>query len=175
MATPLRQPMDRRFFVQTSGGLVIEDSKGNGKITNQDAGSSNLIYVGGSFELKSGTLENAASNGYALFLNSSSTATLSGGTVINTAKGGSAVQVNSSANLTMTAGEIQNTVDGGNAVYVNGNAGTFTMEGGKVTQESTYSSSAAIYANNSATSVSISGGEVVSNSMGVYAAFTRSL
>ena len=160
------------FFVQTSGGLVIEDSKGNGKITNQDAGSSNLIYVGGSFELKSGTLENAASNGYALFLNSSSTATLSGGTVINTAKGGSAVQVNSSANLTMTAGEIQNTVDGGNAVYVNGNAGTFTMEGGKVTQESTYSSSAAIYANNSATSVSISGGEVVSNSMGVYAAFT---
>ena len=106
------------FFVQVSGGLVIEDSKGNGKITNAGASGSSgtLIQVkNGSFEMKGGTLENAASNGYALFLNSSSTATLSGGTVINTAKGGSAVQVNSSANLTMTGGEIQNTGSSGHA------------------------------------------------------------
>ena len=161
------------FFVQTSGGLVIEDSKGNGKITNAEASGSSrtLIQVNnGSFELKSGTLENAASNGYALVLNGSSTAILSGGTVINTAKGGYAVQVNSSANLTMTGGEIQNTGSSGHAVYINSTAG-FTMEGGKVTQESN-SSSAAIYANSSKTPISISGGEVVSNSMGVYAAFT---
>ena len=137
------------FFVQVSGGLVIEDNKGGGKITNTEASGSSktLIQInGGSFELKGGTLENTSSMGYALHLNSSSTATLSGGIVVNTA-------------------------NGGHVVYVNGTA-AFTMEGGKVTQESTYSSSAAIYANNSATSISISGGEVVSKSMGVYAAFT---
>ena len=163
------------YFVNSSkASLVIEDSVGGGKITNAEISgiSKTLIQInGGSFELKGGTLENTSSSGYALFLNSSSTATLSGGTVINTAKGGSAVQVNSSARLTMTGGEIQNTVDGGKAVYVNGTA-AFTMEGGKVTQASTDSSSAAIYANNGATSVSISGGEVVSKSMGVHAAVT---
>ena len=138
------------YFVNSSNAsLVIEDSVGGGKITN--AGTTDrmltLIQVNnGSFELKGGTLENTSSMGYAVF-------------------------INSSAQLTMTDGEIKNTVNGGYAVYINGTAG-FTMEGGKVTQESTYSSSAAIYANNSATSVSISGGEVVSNSMGVYAAFT---
>jgi hypothetical protein len=164
------------YFVNSSNAsLVIEDSVGGGKITNARTSDSMLTLIqvnSGSFELKGGTLENTSSMGYALHLNSSSTATLSGGTVVNTASGGHAAFVNSSAQLTMTNGEIKNTANGGYAVYVNGNAGTFTMDGGKVTQESTYSSSAAIYANNSATSVSISGGEVVSNSMGVYAAFT---
>ena len=162
------------FFVQVSGGLVIEDSKGDGKITNAEASGSSktLIQINdGSFELKGGTLENTSSMGYALHLNVSSTGAISGGTVVNTGSGGHAVFVNSSAQLTMTGGEIKNTENGGHAVYINGTA-AFTMEGGKVTQESTYSSSAAIYANNSATSISISGGEVVSKSMGVYAAFT---
>ena len=163
------------YFVNSSNAsLVIEDSVGGGKITN--AGTSDrmltLIQVNsGNFELKGGTLENTSSMGYALYVNSSSTATLSGGTAVNTGSGGHAVFVNSSAQLTMTGGEIKNTENGGHAVYINGTA-AFTMEGGKVTQESTYSSSAAIYANNSATSISISGGEVVSKSMGVYAAFT---
>lgn len=162
------------FFVQVSGGLVIEDSKGDGKITNAEASGSSktLIQINdGSFELKGGTLENTSSMGYALHLNVSSTGAISGGTVVNTGSGGHAVFVNSSAQLTMTGGEIKNTENGGHAVYINGTA-AFTMEGGKVTQESTYSSSAAIYANNSATSISISGGEVVSKSMGVSAAFT---
>ena len=163
------------YFVNSSNAsLVIEDSVGGGKITN--AGTSDrmltLIQVNsGNFELKGGTLENTSSMGSALYLNSSSTATLSGGTVVNTASGGRAAFVNSSAQLTMTGGEIKNTENGGDAVYINGTA-AFTMEGGKVTQESTYSTSAAICANNSATSISISGGEVVSESMGVYAAFT---
>lgn len=162
------------FFVQVSGGLVIEDSKGDGKITNAEASGSSktLIQINdGSFELKGGTLENTSSMGYALHLNVSSTGAISGGTVVNTGSGGHAVFVNSSAQLTMTGGEIKNTENGGHAVYINGTA-AFTMEGGKVTQNSAYSSSAAIYANNEATSISISGGEVVSKSMGVYAAFT---
>ena len=163
------------YFVNSSkASLVIEDSVGGGKITNAEASGSSktLIQISdGNFELKGGTLENVASNGYALFLNSSSTGTISGGTVINTAKNGYAVRVNSSADLTMTAGEIKNTENGGHAVHINGTA-AFTMEGGKVTQNSAYSSPAAIDANNSATSISISGGEVVSDSVGVYAAFT---
>ena len=166
---------DYAYFVNSSNAsLVIEDSDGGGRITNAGTTDrmSTLIQVNsGSFELKGGTLENTSSMGYALHLNSSSTATLSGGTVVNTASGGHAAFVNSSARLTMTDGEIKNTVNGGYAVYINGTA-SFTMEGGKVTQESTYSSSAAIYANNNATSISISGGAVESKSTGIYAAFT---
>ena len=165
---------DYAYFVNSSNAsLVIEDSVGGGRITNAGTTDrmSTLIQVNsGSFELKGGTLENTSSMGYALHLNSSSTATLSGGTVVNTASGGHAAFVNSSARLTMTDGEIRNTVDGGHAVYINTTAG-FTMEGGTVTQESTYSSSAAIYSNSRETPISISGGEVESKSMGVYAAF----
>ena len=165
---------DYAYFVNSSNAsLVIEDSVGGGRITNAGTTDrmSTLIQVNsGSFELKGGTLENTSSMGYALHLNSSSTATLSGGTVVNTASGGHAAFVNSSARLTMTDGEIKNTVDGGHAVYINTTAG-FTMEGGTVTQESTYSSSAAIYSNSRETPISISGGEVESKSMGVYAAF----
>ena len=166
---------DYAYFVNSSNAsLVIEDSDGGGRITNAGTTDrmSTLIQVNsGSFELKGGTLENTSSMGYALHLNSSSTATLFGGTVVNTASGGHAAFVNSSARLTMTDGEIRNTVDGGHAVYINTTAG-FTMEGGKVTQESTNSSSAAIYSNSRETPISISGGEVESKSMGVYAAFT---
>ena len=120
------------YFVNSSNAsLVIEDSVGGGKITNAGTTDrmSTLIQVNsGSFELKGGTLENTSSMGYALHLNSSSTATLSGGTVVNTASGGHAAFVNSSARLTMTDGEIKNTVNGGYAVYINGTA-SFTMEG----------------------------------------------
>lgn len=166
---------DYAYFVNSSNAsLVIEDSVGGGRITNAGTtdGMSTLIQVNnGNFELKGGTLENTSSSGYALHLNSSSTATLSGGTVVNTGSDGYAAFVNSSAQLTMTDGEIKNTANGGYAAYINTTAG-FTMEGGKVTQESTYSSSAAIYSNSRETPISISGGEVESKSMGVYAAFT---
>ena len=163
------------YFVNSSNAsLVIEDSVGGGKITNAGTNDRMLTLIqvnSGSFELKGGTLENTSSMGYALYVNSSSTATLSGGTVVNTGSGGHAVFVNSSAQLTMTGGEIKNTENGGHAAYINTTAG-FTMTGGKVTQESTYNSSAAIYSNSKETPISISGGEVVSKSMGVYAAFT---
>ena len=135
------------FFVQTSGGLIIEDSAGTGKITNaSESTSSNLIHVnGGQFTLSGGTLENVMERGCALFVNSDSVVTITGGNIVNT-------------------------VDGGDAVYVNG--GTFEMTGGHIDQQSTYSSDAAIYANNSADSISISGGEISSACKGVYAAFT---
>ena len=135
------------FFVQTSGGLTIEDSAGTGKITNSsESTGSNLIHVnGGQFTLSGGTLENVMERGCALFVNSDSVVTITGGNIVNT-------------------------VDGGDAVYVNG--GTFEMTGGHIDQQSTYSSDAAIYANNSADSISISGGEISSACKGVYAAFT---
>ena len=161
------------YFVNSSNAsLVIEDSVGGGKITNAGTSDSMLTLIqvnSGNFELKGGTLENTSSMGYALHLNSSSTATLSGGTVVNTASGGHAAFVNSSAQLTMMDGEIKNTANGGHAAYINTTAG-FTMKGGKVTQESTSSTSAAIYSNSKETPISISGGEVESKSIGIYAA-----
>ena len=138
------------YYVNNSkASLTIQDSEGNGKITNSgiNASSKTLIQVNsGSFTLEGGTLENTTSSGYALFLNSDSTAEISGGTVVNKANGGKALFLNSSSSLTMT--------------------------GGEVIQESSYSSDAAIYANNGASSIEISGGKVTSATMGVYAAFT---
>ena len=136
------------FFIQTNGRLIIEDSADGGKITNDGAtgSSKNLIQVNnGSFVLKGGTVENALSNGTALFVNGDGDAAVEDGTVINK-------------------------VNGGDAVFVNG--GDFEMSGGTVKTESTYASDSAIYANNSAESIKISGGTVESSAMGVYAAAT---
>lgn len=159
------------FYVQTSGGLTIEDSsaEGTGKIVSN--GSNEIIYVGGAFSMTGGTIQNDTSS-YALFVNSSGKADVSGGSIINAAKNGYAVQVNSNASMNFSNGTIQNTVNGGQAVYVNTSA-KFTMTGGKVMQDSTYSSSAAIYSNGQKdSSVTIAGGEVVSKSIGVYSAFS---
>lgn len=159
------------FYVQTSGGLTIEDSsaEGTGKIVSN--GSNEIIYVGGAFSMTGGTIQNDTSS-YALFVNGSGKADVSGGSIINAAKNGYAVQVNSNASMNFSNGTIQNTVNGGQAVYVNTSA-KFTMTGGKVMQDSTYSSSAAIYSNGQKdSSVTIAGGEVVSKSIGVYSAFS---
>ncbi|SCH45197.1 Uncharacterised protein [uncultured Ruminococcus sp.] len=159
------------FYVQTSGGLTIEDSsaEGTGKIVSN--GSNEIIYVGGAFSMTGGTIQNDTSS-YALFVNGSGKADVSGGSIINAAKNGYAVQVNSNASMNFSNGTIQNTVNGGQAVYVNTSA-KFTMTGGKVMQDSTYSSSAAIYSNGQKdSSVTIAGGEVISKSIGVYSAFS---
>ncbi|MBC8610467.1 hypothetical protein H8702_04940 [Massilimaliae timonensis] len=159
------------FYVQTSGGLTIEDSsaEGTGKIVSN--GSNEIIYVGGAFSMTGGTIQNDTSS-YALFVNGSGKADVSGGSIINAAKNGYAVQVNSNASMNFSNGTIQNTVNGGQAVYVNTSA-KFTMTGGKVMQDSTYSSSAAIYSNGQKdSSVTIAGGEVISKSIGIYSAFS---
>ena len=175
------------YFVQSNGNLTIEDhsEESSGKITNSGAtgSSKTLIQINsGTFTLSGGTLENTTSSGYALYVNGGGSATISGGCIVNTASSGHAVFINgtseaskSGGTLTLAGGEIKNTADGGNAIYVNGGnaaAASFVMEGGTITQESSYSSSAAVYANNGAESITISGGEIDSNSMGVYAAFT---
>ena len=162
------------FYVQTNGGLTISDSVGTGKITNNGVTSSskNVVYVSGHFEISGGTIENTTRSGYALYVNSSGKATISGGTIVNTGSSGYSLQVNSNASVELVDGTITNSIDGGHTVYVNGNNGSFSMSGGTINQNSSYSSSAAIEANNTAHSVKISGGIVNSASMGVYAAFT---
>lgn len=161
------------FYVQTAGGLTIEDSAGGGKITNAGVSGSSktLIQVnGGAFELKGGTVENTTSSGCALYANSGSIAVISGGNVVNSGSSGSALHVNGSSTVTLAGGTVENVAQGANAVYVNG--GSFSMESGTVKTNTTYSSKAAIYANNSAASVEISGGTIDSATVGVYAAFT---
>lgn len=161
------------FFVQTAGGLTIEDSAGGGKITNAGiSGSSKMLIQvnGGAFELKGGTVENTTSNGYALYANSGSIAVISGGNVVNGGSNGSALYVNGSSTVALAGGTVENVAQGANAVYVNG--GSFSMESGAVKTNTTYSSKAAIYANNSAASIEISGGNIESATVGVYAAVT---
>lgn len=154
--------------------LVLEDSAGGGIITNEGITdtSRHLIQVNaGSLTLKGGTLENTTKNGYALYVNSGSSAYIEGGEVVNKGSNGYAAFVNSGSTLILEDGVIKNTINGGNAVYANGNT-TFEMSGGTVQQDSTYASAAAIDANNTASSIIITGGTVKSGSKGIYAAFT---
>lgn len=166
-------------FIQTNGGVTIEDSSAEktGKITNAGVTSSSKILIqdnGGKFTLSGGILENTTSSGYALSLNAGSNAEITGGSIINTAKSGYALFVNSRASAVVSGGVVKNTVDGGNAVYINSSAVSFTLEGtGQVIQEGTFSSDSAIYANNSGDNqIIIAGGSVKSNSMGIEAYFT---
>jgi len=97
-----------QMFVLANGTLIIEDSVGEGKITNADstAGSQYPIQVAGSLVINGGTLENARPNLYTVYVQSAtSTCTLNDGTIINSYN------------------------KGGKAVY---NKGVFTMNGGKV-------------------------------------------
>ncbi len=137
------------FLNSRNASLTIEDSAGDGKITNKGAGSSKTLI-----QVNAGQLE------------------LKGGTVVNTASNGYVVQVNSGSSLEITEGTIRNnTVNGGYAVFMNGDA-SLELSGGTIDTDSTYSSSAAIYANNTASRIVISGGRVESASLGIYAAFT---
>lgn len=158
------------LYVQTNGGLTIEDSAGTGKITNEGAAGygAQLVMVAGAFTMTGGTVENHRSNSDAVFFNGSSYGTLSGGTISNVASNGTAVFVNSQADFTMEDGTISNSVDGGDCIYVNTDA-TFTMNHGLVEQKGSYGSDAAIY-NNGKGAIEITGGAVTSDSMGVYAA-----
>lgn len=160
------------LYVQTNGGLTIEDSVGTGKITNEGATGygAQLVMVAGAFTMTGGTVENHRSNSNAVFLNGSSYGTLSGGTISNVASNGTAVFVNSQADFTMEDGTISNSVDGGDCLYVNTDA-TFTMNDGLVEQKGSYGSDAAIYNNGDGT-IEITGGTVASGSMGVYAPFS---
>ncbi|PWL70340.1 MAG: hypothetical protein DBY25_08495 [Clostridiales bacterium] len=175
------------FFVQVTGGLTIEDNKGGGKITNAGAGSmKTLVQVnGGSFTMTGGTLENTTKMGYALHVNGNSIASISGGTIVNSGSSGYAAFVNGTSesgkkggSLTLSGdGEIKNTIDGGKALQINGgNASnaSLSMEGGRVMQESTYSSSSAIMVNTGTPKdgdqpIVISGGSITSNAVGIEA------
>ena len=160
------------LYVQTNGGLTIEDSAGTGKITNEGATGygAQLVMVAGAFTMTGGTVENHRSNSKAVFLNGSAYGTLSGGTISNVASNGTAVFVNSQADFTMEDGTISNSVDGGDCIYVNTDA-TFVMNDGLVEQKGSYGSDAAIYNNGDGT-IEITGGTVASGSMGVYAPFS---
>ena len=97
-----------QLYVQTKGKLIVEDSVGDGLITNAGATGYNpyLIQIAGNCEINSGTIENTLSSNYALYVqNATSTCTLNNGTLINSYD------------------------KGGKAVY---NKGTFVMNGGKV-------------------------------------------
>ena len=173
------------FFVQVTGGLTIEDSKGGGKITNAGSNSmGTLIQVnGGVFSMSGGILENTTGSGTALHINGNSVGTVTGGNIINNGSSGKAVFVNGTSQsgqaggaFTLSGtGEVKNTVDGGDALYINGgNAApaSLKMEGGSVVQEGSYGSDAAIAVNGGASqSIIIAGGEITSNSKGIEAYF----
>ncbi len=153
------------FYVQSTGGLTIEDRQGTGKITNEGSSSSDdLIYVGGSFTMNGGTLEDYTRHGCALFLNSDAKGLLTEGTIVNYSGSNQAVFVNSNADFTMEGGKVINETGYTEAIYVNTNA-TFTMTDGIVEQK--YSDYA--ISNNGSGKMEISGGEIISQGGGIEA------
>ena len=168
------------FYFYNNSSLTLEDSVGDGKISNDNSCGNYLVYVsGGNFTMTGGIIENnnPGSGSAALYINAGSECIISGGTVVNTASDARALFVNSGSSVEFNSGEIKNTAVDGDALYVNGagsgssDTTTFVMNGGKVTQESTYASNAAIYANNGNgnNSIDINGGSVSSATMGIYA------
>ena len=168
------------FYFYNNSSLTLEDSVGDGKISNDNSCGNYLVYVsGGNFTMTGGIIENnnPGSGSAALYINAGSECIISGGTVVNTASDARALFVNSGSSVEFNSGEIKNTAVDGDAIYVNGagsgssDTTTFVMNGGKVTQESTYASNAAIYANNGNgnNSIDINGGSVSSATMGIYA------
>lgn len=102
------QGSSAQLYAQTKGKLIVEDSAGNGLITNAGATGYNpyLIQIAGNCEINNGTIENTLSSNYALYVqNATSTCILNNGTLINSYD------------------------KGGKTVY---NKGTFIMNGGKV-------------------------------------------
>ena len=104
-----------QLYVQKKGKLIVEDSKGNGSITNEGATGYNPypIQIAGNCEINGGTLENTLSNNYALYIqNETSTCTLNNGTIINSYdKGGRAVNINK-ATFIMNGGKVENKAAG---------------------------------------------------------------
>ena len=116
------------YFVQ--GTLKLEDSKGNGKITNDgfSSTSGNVIYVMGNCQINGGTIENTISSGYALYINGSSAiCTLNNGTILNSyTKGAKAIKVNNSnAKFIMNGGKVESKAAGSTGV-------TSAIEGNKI-------------------------------------------
>lgn len=132
-----------QLFVQKKGKLIIEDSVGNGLITNGGATkySQYPIQIAGSCEINGGTLENALPNLTAVYVqNETAVCTLNDGTIINSyTKGGRTVKVNK-ATFIMNGGKVESKASGsdgltpaieGNNVIMNG--GTIEAAGTGIT------------------------------------------
>ena len=157
------------LYVNTANGSA---TLSGGSVVNKSSSGGYAMYINaGSLTVSGAEIINEASNGYALFANAGAQVEFTAGQISNTGKNAHAVQVNGEqTSVVMTDGLIENTINGSDAVFVN--TGSFTINGGTIRQDCTYSSSAAIYANNSAVAVNINGGTIESGAMGVYAAFT---
>ena len=125
------------IFVIDGGSLIIEDSKGNGKIDVIDGSYGYGIQLkgsGSSFELKSGTIQTTQETVDIYTLASNSTIKISGGSLISTGDNVLGVR-GSSTVVEITDGDMQS--DGRTGVYIS-NYGDpdsiqFTMTGGTLT------------------------------------------
>ena len=123
-----------QLFVQKTGKLIIEDSVGNGLITNKDATASNsyLVQVNGDCEINGGTLESAVQNSTPLYIQNACTCTLNDGTIINSyTKGGKAVYVNKGT-FTMNGGKVENKAAGSDGLVTAIDGYNFIMTGGTI-------------------------------------------
>lgn len=128
-----------QLFVQ--GKLIINDSAGEGVITNAGATSGQYpIQILGNLEINGGTLENTLANLYTVYVqNATSTCTLNDGVIINSyTKGGRTVY--NKGLFTMNGGKVENKASGsdglttaieGHSVKING--GTVEAAGTAIT------------------------------------------
>ncbi|MDO5415442.1 MAG: LPXTG cell wall anchor domain-containing protein [Bacillota bacterium] len=158
------------LYVQNSGKLIIEDSVGTGKITNEGVTTTTnyVIQVKGSCEIKGGTIENTLSSGAAVHVQGETkqaSCILNGGKILNSyASGAKAVNVASKAIFTMNGGIVESkaTGTGGETSAING--GLIEIAGGKIVTPGT-----AVESNND---VKVTGGEIEA---GTYAFKTNKL
>ena len=125
------------IFVIDGGSLIIEDSKGNGKIDVTDGSYGYGIQLkgsGSSFELKSGTIQTTQETVDIYTPASNSTIKISGGSLISTED--SVLGVRGSGTVVkITDGDMRS--DGRTGVFISNNGDPdsiqFTMTGGKLT------------------------------------------
>lgn len=153
-----------QLFVQKKGKLIIEDTVGDGLITNEGAAnySQYPIQILGNCEINGGTLENALPNLTAIYIqNETAVCTLNDGTIINSyTKGGRTVKVNKSTFI-MNGGKVESKASGSDGL-------TTAIEGNNVIMNGGIIEAAGTGITATASNVEITGGTINAGWFGLH-------
>ena len=158
-----------QFFIQKTGTLIIEDSAGNGLITNAGATANSQypIQVKGKLQINGGTLENALPNIKTVYIqDETSTCTLNSGTIKNSyEKGGRAVNL-SKGTFIINGGKVENKAAGSDGLVP-------AIEGHKVIMTGGTIEAAGTGITATGQSVEITGGTINAGSFGLHTRYAN--
>ena len=157
-----------QILAQTKGKLIVNDSAGEGLITNAEASASNsyLIQIYGICEINGGTIENALASKNAIKLSSNTAiCTLNDGTIKNSVdKSGRAVS-SSNGTFIMNGGKVENEAAGYDGLVPAIDGHKVIMTGGVVESEGTG-------INGTGLNVEITGGTINAKWFGLHTRYT---